>query len=281
MNTARKIARLQRRPGFTLMEIILVMGIFSTAVLMVMTIITTSTKVQHRTIVSQRLTADARYTVETIARTIRSGRLDYDFHFALPASASSIDPPVLQAPMVPLHILAIVDQDGNRTIFRRTCQVTTDPWCLKGDSIDPTNGLVRLGNAVEVCLESNICVEGSDFADASKMACNSDLDCANGGHANESCQLSCTFEGAWNDITPSGVRLTGGASYPNEPYGLKFVVQPRSDPFTYNPEWTDGYGSNEQPLITVIMVTKGTEGPDEERKITTVQTTVTPRSYLR
>lgn len=259
-------ARQNAEAGFTLMEIILVLGIFSTTLLLVVNIFVGSAKLQQRTIVAQRLTADARYTLETMARSVRSGAIDYQFYNG---ESPYLDEALsLDTPTDPLHILATIDQDGNRTIFRRKSSLVSDPWGLGPN----------LADTIEVCLESSQCVLSSgDYINSSKDACNSDSDCTD---ENEFCQLSCRFPDAWNDITPEGVRLTGGNLHSDEPNGLKFVISPAEDP---NALVSDGsaYLSDEQPTVTIMLMTKGVGTELQELKSTFLQTSVVSRLFRR
>ncbi|MFH1028326.1 MAG: type II secretion system protein, partial [Pseudomonadota bacterium] len=174
------------RGGFTLMEILLVLGIFSTTLLLVINIFVSSSNLQQRTIVAQRLTADARYTIETIARAVRSGTVDYDFYSGRTLYLDDPRP-------VPPHILSTIDQDGNRTIFRRKSLATSDPWGL-----DINEGRYMVGDQVEVCFETSICVNPDAYSGSSKDACNTLSDCNQAGHSGELCTLSCQYQDYWS-----------------------------------------------------------------------------------
>jgi prepilin-type N-terminal cleavage/methylation domain-containing protein len=259
------------RRGFTLVEILLVMGIFSTTLLLVVNIFVGSTRLQQRTIVTQRRTSDARFTLEIMARSIRSGTVDYDFYYGRTPYQSTLDTVLITDPKAPLHILATIDQDGNRTIFRRkSLDPSGDPWGL-----NPAGP--ELADQVEMCLESNICVDGVDYDGSSKTLCNTDTGCP----GTETCQLSCEFEKSWSDITPSGVRLTGGSQHPSEPQGLKFVISPTNDPFELQDNVTGKYFSDKQPNVTIFFLTKAIGSELDERKTTLLQTSVSARQYIR
>ncbi|MFH0853648.1 MAG: type II secretion system protein [bacterium] len=265
--------RINNRRGFTLMEIVLVLGIFSTSLLLVMNIFTTSANLQRRTLLSQRLTRDARYTMETMARSVRMGTVDYDFYKGRTDYISIEQVYFLNNPVDPLHVLALLDQDGNRTIIRRrSLNPEFDPW---GKNVSDDNNLPELGDKVEICLETSICVTPN--YGGNKNECNSNLDCAE----SESCELSCNFYQSWSDITPDNVRLTGGSQYPGEPYGLKFFIIPEEDPFRISDPIEGEYAAYKQPFVRINLVTKGLGDSEDERKTNYIQTAIGSRYYGR
>ncbi len=266
------------RRGFTLVEILLVMGIFSTTLLLVTNIFVGSTRLQQRTIVTQRLTGDARFTLETIARAVRTGTVDYDFYYGRTPYVSVEDAIDIHDPKAPLHVLATIDQDGNRTIFRRkSLDPVNDPW--GNDSSVGWDGKTyqNVDDTIEMCIESNICVDGDNYSGSSRSACNTDADC--GG--TETCQFSCEFPETWSDITPEGVRLTGGSQHVGETQGLKFIITPANDPFQLSPDADGKYLSNVQPNVTVMFMTRAIGSELDERKTTFLQTSVSARQYFR
>ena len=247
------------------MEIMLVLGIFSTTVLLVVSIFTTTTTLQKRTITSQRLIADARFTLDTISREVRNSTVNYDFYQTLtdPFTGQLIWDLSTDLPQA----LALIDQDGNRTFFRRASLDPLDkPWAGDGDR-------------VEVCLEANICIEDDParYAENSGTPCNSDGDCS---EADEICRPSCQVPASWSDITPEGVRLTGGNQHPSEPSGLRFMISPAVNPYALTSDGTD-YQRDEQPKVTATLVTKGVGDSADERKINYLQTTISSRYYGR
>jgi len=59
------------------MEILVVLAIFSTFVVMATDLFLTINRVQRETQVSERLLSESRYILDTIAREVRSGQIDY------------------------------------------------------------------------------------------------------------------------------------------------------------------------------------------------------------
>lgn len=97
----------QSPAGFTIMETILVLAIFSIATTYSISIFVQSNNVQKRTANIQRLTADARYVLEVMAREVRMGEIDYSYSgYTLPLTG-------------PQTVLAIKDEDNQPIKFRR------------------------------------------------------------------------------------------------------------------------------------------------------------------
>lgn len=285
MNDIRSHNTKRGRPGFTLIEILLAMGIFSTTLLIVINIFVSSSRLQQRAVVGQRMTGDARYTIETMARAVRSGIVDYNFYAdPLPVDLSPYDLPDSARDIGdsgrPHHILATIDQDGNRTIFRRvSLDRENDPWGVTMSTAGDGKDYYNVGDQVEVCFETSICVDPDGLNDpdiyesSSKESCN--VECVS---ANEECLLSCEFASNWSNITPEGARLTGGINHPDEPYGLNFTIRPVADPNRFS---NSDYLSDQQPIVTIMLMTRGTGDSIDSRKTTFIQTAAASRVYQR
>ena len=63
--------------GFTLMELLVVMGLFSATVMMASSIFMLSSRAQRRVLAVTSAQADLRYALEAIVREARMGRIDY------------------------------------------------------------------------------------------------------------------------------------------------------------------------------------------------------------
>jgi len=63
--------------GFTLMELLVVMGLFSVTVMMASSIFMLSNRAQRRVLAVTSAQADLRYALEAIVREARMGRIDY------------------------------------------------------------------------------------------------------------------------------------------------------------------------------------------------------------
>ncbi len=66
--------------GFTLVELLVVLGIFSTVVVAASDIFILASRSERKTFGLERTQADARFTMEAITREIRAGRIDYAYY---------------------------------------------------------------------------------------------------------------------------------------------------------------------------------------------------------
>lgn len=66
-----------KRHGFTLMEMLVALGLFSAVVVIATDLFFTFQKISRKTESLQRLTADARFITEAIARYVRENKIDY------------------------------------------------------------------------------------------------------------------------------------------------------------------------------------------------------------
>ncbi|MDD5251651.1 MAG: prepilin-type N-terminal cleavage/methylation domain-containing protein [Patescibacteria group bacterium] len=100
----RRIGR--RFAGFTLMELLVVLGLFSIVITSATDILMMSSRAQRKTFNLEKTQADARYTMETMAREIRTGFIDYVWYEA--------NEPLTG---VPSRNLALVRENGERLRF--------------------------------------------------------------------------------------------------------------------------------------------------------------------
>lgn len=66
--------------GFTLMELLVVLGIFSTVVVSASDIFLAANKAQRKIAALERTQADARFTLEAVTREVRGGRIDWQYY---------------------------------------------------------------------------------------------------------------------------------------------------------------------------------------------------------
>ncbi|MBU1037033.1 prepilin-type N-terminal cleavage/methylation domain-containing protein [Patescibacteria group bacterium] len=99
-------SKLKKTGGFTIMETVLVLGIFSIATTAAMGIFIQSQRLQRQVSNLQRVMSDARYVLEVVAREVRLGSIDYDFYQSYNLNE-------------PQEILAILDQDSNIERFKK------------------------------------------------------------------------------------------------------------------------------------------------------------------
>jgi|SRR3989344_1411832 len=93
--------------GFTLVEVVVALGVFAIASTASLGIFVRSNQVQKRTANAQRQISDARYALEVMAREVRMGQVDYNY------SGYDSPLPFLQ------NVLAVRDVDDQPVRFRR------------------------------------------------------------------------------------------------------------------------------------------------------------------
>ncbi len=110
----RKIAASR---GFSLMELLVVLGIFSTVVTAATDIFMMANRSQRKVFALERAQADARFTMEAIAREVRTGTFDYDYY------KNNGD---LLAQPGPLTDLALRDEQNKQVRFFRSDTACAD-----------------------------------------------------------------------------------------------------------------------------------------------------------
>lgn len=66
--------------GFTLMELLVVLGLFSTVVVAASDIFILSNRSQRKILSLERTQADARFTMEAVTREVRTGKVDFEYY---------------------------------------------------------------------------------------------------------------------------------------------------------------------------------------------------------
>lgn len=243
--------------GFTLMEMVVVLAVFSTTALMAVDLFLTITNVQRQVRNVQAVQSDARFAMESMVKTVKQGTIDYAYYQAsCSASSDNYRDPcttdedcdngsceeinlISAAP-----ILAVRDQDNNQVFYRR-------------------NGNYGLGDIVEVC--------------------------SNNYYYFNRCNVS---NEEWQAVTPSGVKVTKLEFYitpTTNPFSTKNYCEADSDCCevnTVNCASGDCEESvklcaipDEQPLVTIVLETESKSSGYQET--ISLQTTVSSMIYKR
>src|SRR3989338_3792233 len=75
-----KISNEINQAGFTLVEMLVTMAIFVTAITAIANIVLYSNRLQRQTQALQKTQSDARFALEVMAQQIRRGNIDYAFY---------------------------------------------------------------------------------------------------------------------------------------------------------------------------------------------------------
>lgn len=94
------------KKGFTLVEMVIVLAIFVTAILIITDIFMTSTRAQRKVAIVQKVQSDARYAMEKITEEIRLGTIDYSYYGG-------------EIQTNPQETLALLDADNEQIIFKK------------------------------------------------------------------------------------------------------------------------------------------------------------------
>lgn len=119
------LKKIQNNSAFTLVEVVVALGIFSIAATYAIGIFVQSNQAQKRTANIQRLTSDARYVMEVMAREVRLGHFDYSYQgYLLPLSGAQTELAVLDASNQPIRFKRADSGNG-----RFSVQVCTGVDC--------------------------------------------------------------------------------------------------------------------------------------------------------
>ncbi len=119
------------KKGFTVLEMVVVMSIFSVASVYSMSAYVKSNRGQKKIVAISKSTTDARYALETMVKEIRSGKIDYQMYDAKEINLASNEP---------VNDLFITDSNNNLIWFNLY-------------QVDQTKSQIRVCYTIEACEE--------------------------------------------------------------------------------------------------------------------------------
>lgn len=100
------IGNIIKQKGLTLVEVLIVLAIFSITALLAINILLNYLKIENQLLAKQSLENNLRFTLESLARDIRESRIDYDYY---------VDQGILLVDVV--DELALRDQENSQIIY--------------------------------------------------------------------------------------------------------------------------------------------------------------------
>lgn len=140
-----KAAKFVSARGFTLMEMLVALSVFSILVVAASDVFILASRAQRKALNMEALQTSARYSMEAMVREVRMGTLDYAYYAERNAEAETTGPLL----GIPETDLAVTDRDGVRMVFFRSdieVQDGSAQYCP-----DPTSVpclLVKVGDEV-------------------------------------------------------------------------------------------------------------------------------------
>ncbi|MBU1039449.1 type II secretion system GspH family protein [Patescibacteria group bacterium] len=102
--------------GFTVMELVVVLGVFSIVVILVTDIFFIITRSQRSLVASQAVQRDMRFVMESIAKDVQQGLIDYDYYQSQVPTIDLKDP--LTGQVLAQSVLALLDNTGRTVRYR-------------------------------------------------------------------------------------------------------------------------------------------------------------------
>lgn len=264
LKKSKPIIKNHKPSGFTLMEIVVVLAVFSTTALMATDLFLSVTRVQRQVRGVQAVQSDARFALEAMAKEARNGTIDYGYYGAVCQGGNNPGDPCPNGNLEgdecnggtcasidlttenPIDILVTRDQDNNQIFYK-----------LNGDLI-------------EVCSNSHLDL----------TRCNTKIYDPDSGNWQD--------QDNWQTVTPPSVKVNKLDFYifpPVNPFSTEAIscLQPSDcSPGTCG---TDGFCTYDfQPTVTFVLesVALNEKGEVEEggEKVN-LQTTVTSMFYKR
>jgi len=202
----------RRRAGFTIVELLIAMTLFSVVMISLSDIYSQSLQYGQQIVLRAKLQADARNALEDVARAVRVSNINY--------TSTNYNGGSGTLPAMPVTEL---------------------------DLINP-----KTGDTANIRLDST------------------DANCYNDGASFPCLDVSTNGGGNWSPLSPKGVKIDN----------LQFYITPSTDPFSFN-STLGTYSSSNQPIVTISVQFRGLAKRTTDQWVYALQTTVTPRLYLR
>lgn len=236
----------RQRAGFTLIELLIVAAIFSTAALLATTVFSNIQTRQRQIQGQQRVTSDGRYVMESIARSIRTGSVNYAIY------TSGVYPSVING--LPTTSISVIDLQNVVTCYKWENSAL---WVITPAT---TQCATSSGSAWTQINPTDLRVDSIQFlvtpkSDAYRPVPRASTDCHTplSSYVASSGTCSCSVDAdCWSDQTCD---ISGGTGFCSN--------------------------ANVQPQVTIVMKTSSANaGPGEQTSVE-LQTTVVSRVYQR
>ncbi|MEK7637053.1 MAG: type II secretion system protein [Patescibacteria group bacterium] len=249
----------QSGAGFTLIELLIVAAVFAVTALLATTVFTNVQTTQRQVQSQQRTSTDGRYIMETIARSIRTGTLNYSVSDSGYSAAGEVTNPVTK--------ISTVDQAGVVTCFRLD---TNQVQLLSPATAScETQG----GSTWTSFTPGDLTVDALNFyvtprSDPFRPVPRSSSDCKVAANAGppavgfDTVSGSCLCPDATN-AAPDATKCFAGQTC--DATETTYIC----------------HNSNIQPQVTIYLKTSSTNTAPGERASVTLQTTVVSRIYQR
>jgi len=121
----KKIQPSRIQSGFTLIEMVVAIAIFSIAIVIVVGIFVASFRAQQKSSAILKAQAEARYALEVMTRKIRDNYINYDYYYTERTGDLTLHDPEYE--------LALKDLDGTQTVFSKvnTCADSASSPCIE------------------------------------------------------------------------------------------------------------------------------------------------------
>ncbi len=256
---------MKRRSGFTLIELMIVTAVFSLVALVATTVITRIQTTQRQILGKQRVVADGRYVLETVARAVRQQLINYPYYgSAGPAGSQTV--------------LALKDSTNVETCYRYNGAATPPSIeIMSGAGVTNCTGGIwtDITPADLVIDDFHVYLSpGSDpFQPVPRQSTDCRLSPPVGNPVTEGFDVSrsvctCAAASAGNDcFTDQACVSTATATSGNN------CLTGDASCICQN--------ANEQPEATIVIATRTLNQSSGEKARATIQTTVTSHIYRR
>jgi len=244
--------------GFTLMEILVTLAIFSTALVIIANIFVLSSRAQQKTSTIEKVQSDARFSMESMVREVRAGSIDY-LRYGGAVGLTS-------APVEELNILDVAGR--HLSFFKSACDTPEERQCLKVSLEE--NGEETIADVTNAYAKvSDLKFYISPLSDPFMPPPENVGDCFNGN-------LHMYNPDEENLILKNNVCLCGDDT---ECYPDQFCID--TGKFIVGNPIKVCKNADIQPHVTIILVTDSASSDPREQTTVSLQTTVSTKNYER
>ncbi|OGY53764.1 MAG: hypothetical protein A3A24_02530 [Candidatus Buchananbacteria bacterium RIFCSPLOWO2_01_FULL_46_12] len=255
-NNLKPKRNLSHIAGFTLLEMLVVVSLFSILVMVITDVYLLSLRSQRQTSMREQTLSSVRYAMETIARSVRTAEINY-WYAGYPTGNSTNPNPLA----TPEDELALIDQNGRSIVYHKSAA-----GALQADIDGQVYNLTDVNNIDVVNLDFYI---GPSLNPFYEERCNQNI----GPDGCSPTSLGCTVD------NPTDANLSGFCRCTENSQCLKTH---RCD-FTASEILDQGLclPFNEQPRVTIVMGFTSKSPAASDQNLIFLQTTISSRVYKR
>ena len=206
-------AKTRKHRGCTLLEIVVVLGLFSVMVIIIVNVFLLALRSQRQTSFRQQTLSNLRYVMETITRQVRTSEIDYQYYGG---AVGAFENSLALKDQSDRQFVYSLSADGDITLLITQDEATEEALLTTVDEIKVLDLLFYISPATNPFSAEDRCSEDSD-CEASSSGCSVNFKfCQGGDQAGQPCNQDSDCPGGTCGVGEAGFCLCNPANEQND-----------------------------------------------------------------